>query len=521
MHESLGKALCIKSHPFETEGDMGIVKILFVHNGDRYVPYTPESEAEDGIFITHSYESATSAFDEDEIFCVTAYRESDRDDWKDGSGYKKRFVSNGSEISALNKYEMMPVINCPLPDKKTGIIDGGTVPPINKSFFVRSGEKAYGPFLASRANDDSYRLMPVNAPSLSLDTDHIVSIDMKDLAQCAVVHRSIQAAYLPNLNSIKEVIGSLDKIDFISDKDLIRYFAKHGFGKNIKKLSKSAAKGLLDAIDKHGQQKNSYKSHERLERLKDIMDDYLSQNDIGQDVINDWANSKQGERFLDKYVQDNSSKLLNDRIAKLEKDEQEERAKLEARRNKYQEEHDSEMARLSTELEKLRAKERDERQKIDDSIAEYRQQTEKQKKEEIQKQQAELMAKIEGLEKQRDDITSESDELSKKLEDLRHARSLQSYIENLEFQKDSLVRTIETKDALLSDTNELRKLAIQDKTLKQLMSLNSTIDSDQKIEFSEVVCNENPATRPEDYIESIKSHLDEQEGRSLSSPTVA
>ena len=233
------------------------------------------------------------------------------------------------------------------------------------------------------------------------------------------------------------------------------------------------------------------------------------------------THSKQGEKFLDKYVQDNSSKILNDRIAKLEKDAEEERAKLEARRNKYKEEHDSEIARLSAELEKLRVKERNDRQEIDEQLAEYRQQSEKQKKEEIQKQNAELMAEIEVLEKQRDAITSENAELGQELEHLRQARSLQSIIENLEFQKDSLVRTIETKDALLSDTNELRKLAIQDKTLKQLMSLNSTIDSDQKIEFSEVVCNENPATRPEDYIESIKSHLDEQDGRSLSRDEVA
>ena len=206
-----------------------------------------------------SYESSTNAFYEDEIFCINAYRESDRGDWKDGTGYKKRFVSNGTEISALNKYEMMPVINCSLPDKRTGIIDGGTVPPINKSFFVSSKEKAYGPFLASRASDDNYRLMPVSA-SLNLDADHIVSIDITELKKFAVIHRSTQDAYLPNLNSIKEMVGSLDKIDFISDKDLIRYFAKHGFGKNVKKLSKSAAKGLLDAIDKHSQQKTHIKA---------------------------------------------------------------------------------------------------------------------------------------------------------------------------------------------------------------------------------------------------------------------
>ena len=400
MHNSIGKALCIKDRTFGTDEDRGIVRILFTENDGIYEPYNPDTIAEDGVFIIHSYESGTSQFQDDEIFCLNSYRESDKDDWKEGSGYKKRYVSDGHEISPLNKYEMILLLEASLPDKKNGILSTSSTPPLGKLFFIHENDIIYGPFLANRNGEDVYAVVPFSVPSLALDTDHILSIRYSDIANLLVTNLHDNRKYLQNINKLKEVFNASDKIDFISDKDLIKYFAKNGFGKNVKKLSKSAARVLLDATDKYAQQKNSYKSSERIERLKSIMEDYLSQHDLGQEIINDWANTKQGHIFLEKYVHENSSTILNERISKLEETAKQEIEKLKTRIKKHQNDYDVEKARLEGDLEKLRTDERQERKRITDDLEDYRQQTEKQKEETLQEQAAELKSTIEDLRKQ-------------------------------------------------------------------------------------------------------------------------
>ena len=522
MYENFGKALCIKDRSFETDEDRGIVKILFTEDKNGgYSPYIPNSPAEDGIFIIHDYETGTNPFEENEIFCINSFRQSDKDDWKDGTGFKKRFVSDGLEISALSKFEMVPILNSSLPDKKSGILEGSVIPPTNKTFFIREGDTVYGPFLASRSGSDTYTLVPVNVPSLNLELDHILAVEYSTISSLLITNSASQNIYLPNINNIREINGSSPKIDYISDKDLIRYFAKHGFGRNIKKLSKSAARTLLDAADKYAQQKNSYKSSERLDRLKKIMEDYLSQDDIGQDIINEWANSKQGIKFLDKYVQDNRSTILHERISKLEEEAKQELADIEAKRKKYQDDHNAEKSRIDVELDKLRSTERQERQRIKNDLEDYLQQTEKQKEEALQEQAAELMASIDALKNEKTEIIFEKDSLESELDQFRRGRELKQWVDLLEMQKDELSRTVDERNALLKNPNELRKLAIQDKTLKQLLSLNLKPDSDQKIEFASVRCNNDPATSPKDYIDAIESYLDEQDGRTLTRDEVA
>ena len=522
MYDSLGKALCIKGRSLESEPDRGTVKILFIESEHRnqFKPYWPETEAEDGIFLTHDY-VAVNSFSSDEIFCINAYRQSDNDNWKESTGYLKKFVSRGAEVSKLNKQEMLPVIHCPLPDKKTGIIAAGIHLPENKYFFIRDAETVYGPFLAEKIADQGNQLIPLSTPSLSLDKDHIVAIDAQELERYTIEHPLTGEYFFPSLTSINKQLNDFKKIDFISDKELVRYYAKHGFGKNFKKLSKSEAKRFFDAIHSYNQQTNSYKSPERLERFKGILGDYLSHDDVGQDVLNEWLKSNHGELFFEQFIRNNKSKIVSGRLAKLDEEIENEHAQLAARTKKHKIECETEIERLTNELEKIKAEYKHEKQQVEEDLAAFRQQSEEFKKEEIHKQNAELMAEIESLEQRRKTITQENKALSEELELLRTGRSLQTVNELLEIRKDELQRIIEEKNALLNDPSALRKFITQHKTLKQLLSLQSSENTEQTVEFAKVVSCDQPSLRPEDYIEAIKSYLDEQDGRSFTRDEVA
>ena len=520
MYQTLGKAICIKDRSYQTDEDRGIIKILFIQDKDKFVPYTPKSTPEDGIFILHNYESNTNVFSENEMFCIDSYKESENDDWMDETRGKKKYISDGTKVSALNKFEMIPIINCPIPDKKTGIVDSRVTLPTNKTLFIKNGTSVYGPFLSQEDNDNNI-LIPIIPKNSGISEDHIISIKASKLAPYLVINRSTQDEYLPNFSSIREIVSSAEKFDFISDEKLIRFFAKHGFGKNVKKLAKSSAKSLIEAIAKITRQKDSYKKNERIDRLKSIMEDYLSSEDIGQDIINDWLASKSGNNFLDKYVQQNKSKILSEHITKLKKDVESERLDLESKQTQQKKFYETEKLRLDNKLNELKITTRQKQEEIENDLEEYRQQTEKQKKEVLQKQNAELLKKHECLKIDVTKMESYKKSLENEEKNLKQGFSLKDRVAYLKEQERELTFAIKEKETLLKDTKKLQELVIQDKTLKQLISLNSNINSEQKVEFSKVRCSEKPATSAEEYIDSIQSYLDERNGKSLSRDEIA
>ncbi|TNZ31231.1 hypothetical protein CGK50_24740, partial [Vibrio parahaemolyticus] len=77
--------------------------------------------------------------------------------------------------------------------------------------------------------------------------------------------------------------------------------------KQTKGLGKKEAERLQQIIADSEKANKFGKHDERLERLKGLLDRYLSEADIGFELVKNYLDSSSGQSFLNKYVEINKS----------------------------------------------------------------------------------------------------------------------------------------------------------------------------------------------------------------------
>ncbi|OKP05381.1 ATP-binding protein [Xenorhabdus eapokensis] len=316
------RLLVIKDENHSANPDMGLVIPLSHYNLDGSLEDIQSSEFPNGaIFVSKNFMSINQSFKSDEIFIINEYFESDDDDWKRNPRLQKHYTL-GNKSERLERHLFIPILNIDLPDIATGFIDYPFDLP-NNYFFIGDKENIYGPFKATK-QDDSWLLSPLTTPSpLQLNTDYIAKIPLSELKKynrlVTIKVKGSEKSFLRNLKDISAI--SFEQIDYISDVRLISYFTKNNFGKGKSYLlGKSEAQRLSQGIEEYVKKNKALSNNERLERLKNLLSDFLDKSDYGHDIISEYlTDNREGSIYLNNYFEKNRDLLLKEKNAELEK----------------------------------------------------------------------------------------------------------------------------------------------------------------------------------------------------------
>lgn len=360
------RLLVIKDENHSANPDMGLVIPLSHYNLDGTLVDIQPSEFPNGaIFVSKNFININQSFKTDEIFVLNEYFESDDEDWKRNSRLQKHYTL-GSKSERLERHLFVPVLDIKLPDIATGFLDYAFDLPSNY-FFIKNTESIYGPFKATK-QEDNWLLSPLTTPSpLQLNTDYIAKIPLATLFEKELIAkvnvRGAEKFFIRNLKDISTT--TFEQVDFISDVRLISYFTKNNFGKNKNSLlGKSEAQRLSQGIEEYVKKNKAISNNERLERLKNLLSDFLDESDYGSEIINEYlTDNREGSLYLNSYFEKNREFLLKEKNAELEKNFTDKKTELnselkEIERLVHQKKEELANENVKIEIEKKKAKER-------------------------------------------------------------------------------------------------------------------------------------------------------------------
>ena len=448
----------------------GIVQVIFTQNksgeiGEPDVKRFPTKT----VWISIGYEKIEENFKEGELFVIDKYQETDNDSPAyEVTSYDSRseYWAKGSAAKRLDISKYIPVIHAELPDKGTGIFSYKGVLPLGQ-FFILDSEFLYGPFSAS-STEDAVHAAPDQCMPLGLDGGNVAKLPVGILKESRVFlpltdgYQVSAIGFISCLKDITQVISTRDieKVDYISDSQLINYFAKNGFGAGSKSsLGRKPAEQLKNAISQQAKRNLISSGNERLERLIKILDQYLTQPDLGHDIIDNWLSSNKGKSFL--------KELAADEPAIFENHTKE----LDTHRGSLEEEID----RLSSEKRKLEGDVQTEKNRVQKArndanieIENIRKQTVQQQQEDRQKVMADLEKKIEGKETKLNEIQRELDTALETFKNVKTLEGLADEIKYHERRKDDLGAAVKAQERLLKSP-DLSEEAIKTQTLLDLI----------------------------------------------------
>lgn len=360
------RLLVVKDENHSANPDMGLVIPLSHYSLDGSLTDIQPGEFPNGaIFVSKNFLTMNQAFKNDEIFILNEYFESDEDDWKRNSRLQKHYTL-GNKSERLERHLFIPVLNINLPDIATGFVDYAFDLPSNY-FFISDKDSLYGPFKATK-QDDNWLLSPLTTPSpLQLNTDYIAKIPLSELNEKGLVVdltiKGSKKTFIRNLKDISTI--NFEQIDYISDVRLISYFTKNNFGKGKNSLlGKSEAQRLSQGIEDYVKKNKAISNNERLERLKHLLSDFLDKSDYGKDIINEYlTDNREGSLYLNSYFEKNRDFLLKEKNEELEKNFANKKNEINAEikeieRQLHLKKEELSNENLKIEVEKKRAKER-------------------------------------------------------------------------------------------------------------------------------------------------------------------
>ncbi|ELH6642217.1 hypothetical protein Q9K59_000001, partial [Escherichia coli] len=319
----MNRILVIKEENHTVNPDMGLViPVAYITENGAYEKIDTNDFPNGGIFISKGFMNISQQFGNDELFILTEFYESN-DDWKNNSRHQKHF-GLGNKVERLEKNYFIPIIKSELPDITTGFISHDIDAP-STQFFIENSDYIYGPFKASK-QDNNWQLSPLSTPSpLQLKQDHIARIGFNYIVEDKLSSEwNIKGENRNYINNLKDLSTlSYDQIDYISDTRLVSYFTKNGFGngfsKNKNPLGKSEAQKLSQGIDEYVKKNKVLENSERLKRLKELLGDFLDSSPFGQEIVQEFlAESRDGRLYLDNYFAKNKDLLVKQKSEELE-----------------------------------------------------------------------------------------------------------------------------------------------------------------------------------------------------------
>jgi hypothetical protein len=375
----MNRILVIKEENHTVNPDMGLViPVAYITENGAYEKIDTNDFPNGGIFISKGFMNISQQFGNDELFILTEFYESNDDDWKNNSRHQKHF-GLGNKVERLEKNYFIPIIKSELPDITTGFISHDIDAP-STQFFIENSDYIYGPFKASK-QDNNWQLSPLSTPSpLQLKQDHIARIGFKYIVEDKLSSEwNIKGENRNYINNLKDLSTlSYDQIDYISDTRLVSYFTKNGFGngfsKNKNPLGKSEAQKLSQGIDEYVKKNKVLENSERLKRLKELLGDFLDSSPFGQEIVQEFlAESRDGRLYLDNYFAKNKDLLVKQKSEELEEVTRVQKLKLDKELSDLErlianKKSEFEFEVKNVEAEKLKAK--DEIEKIKKQTAE-------------------------------------------------------------------------------------------------------------------------------------------------------
>lgn len=425
------------------------------------------------VFISRNYEEIDSKYNSDELFLIRANLSFDYEENRE-LPHKSKFWSDSSNLKPLDTNILIPIlISSNLPEKETGIwqnINPNDVP--NKPFFILMGNHVYGPFLP-QSKSENVEVAPYNTSLLGIPQNTISKIDWSHLENndlVLITHiNNKKKIFLKSLLLISDITTKREnQLDYISNANLINFFTKNGFGKNLGNLSKAEAtklKGLIESFSKEKSFNNNIQNNERFTRIKSILDEFIDHNNENYNIINNFLKSKEGQTYLESYFNKNQlemTKLLEDKIKKQHDDIYQQytyvlndkKSRLDKQYEIEKDLYSKQIAELKSELESLKNESKNAAEaKIDENI--------QNKKEELDK----INAQINQLLKDKLDAETlvEAKSYVKFLE-----KKTKEELKELEDQIETYNTTIETQKTLFKDNLNLSSAISQTKLIQSI-----------------------------------------------------
>lgn len=517
------RLLVVKDENHSANPDMGLVIPLSHYNLDGSLTDIQPAEFPNGaIFVSKNFLNINQTFKNDEIFVLNEYFESDEEDWKRNPRLQKHYTL-GSKSERLERHLFIPVLNINLPDIATGFVDYAFDLPSNY-FFVQDKESVYGPFKATK-QDDNWLLSPLTTPSpLQLNTDYIAKIALSELnSKNQIVSLKIKGAEKNFIRNLKDISAiKFEQIDYISDVRLISFFTKNSFGKGKSSLlGKSEAQRLSQGIEDYVKKNKAISNNERLERLKSLLSDFLDKSDYGSEIINEYlTDNREGSLYLNSYFEKNRDFLLKEKNAELEKNfanmkEQLNSELKEIERQVHLKKEELANENIKIELEKKKAKER---------IEDIKKQSDEDAHQELLKKQKELTEDNLKLEKNVVEHKKTIDTFLAMHENIKEFNSLHKELDYLKRRKQEMEtenRVIE--NAFITQKAMLESPQLPDK-LAEISTLTTILRGDKrknettpvfvnKIKKSNILFGKDSRT---DYINYLIQCFDADGGRTFS-----
>ncbi len=508
---ALNKLVVIKSAQLNEKQGF-VTPILTISDNEEFTPVFRLDYPQD-ILVSKGYPYIDTNYETSELFILKNHNLDE--DKTQQSGSPRYWARDESAFSALTASTLLPIVSVPLPSKENGILPIGVTPP-SRPFFILDDEYLFGPLTSSQTEDDRYIVEPYVHPSLSFGRGYIGRFPLSDIANCLVETKinDESVLYISSFKQLSSHRNDKSTIDYVSNDQLLKVVNQLGFGKQTKGLGKKEAERLQQIIGDSEKANKFGKHDERLERLKGLLDRYLSEADIGFELVNSYLDSSSGRSFLNNYVEANKSTLLSDFIDKVKTDAKEEEKKIQ---QKLQEQR-SQIAIKGQEITQIVETVAQKRREAQDEINRIAAETEDEVRQTLKLKQQELSENIVVLE---DKQTSLEKKIKSKVEHLELVNEIEKLKDECNYyEKHSkrLESTVKGFEATLKndDTEELARKIGEMEAINRVLNGKSASVSKPVQRYSPVTFCESEPDTAEKVVDAIGAHFAQDNGRVFS-----
>jgi len=492
---------------------------LKINSGERFIPVNTDEYPAD-ILLSRDYPQVDETYAQNELFMLNSH---ELDLNKTEEKGKLCYWADIKNISSIPSNMLLPILEIALPDKRLGLLPLGVTPP-RGTFFIRDSDCLYGPLTssASQSYDGCYIIEPFVHPSFSFGKGNLGKFLVKDISDC-IIEFFINRQNITRVSSLKELATFKVNdgfIDFLSDDQLIKVLNQQGFGKKIKALGKKEADRLQEIIIQNEKINKFVKEDERLKRLKGLLSRFLNEADIGFGLIKEYLGSTEGHNFLNGYVEQNSSTLLNDHLEEVKAKAKEKELRI----NKDLEIKDAEIEAKLQEIVKIEELVLMKKNESQLKIAEMEAETKDKIRQQLEAQEQELSEQVSLKQSELDDLVVKQEEREKEISSKLEVLGLVDSISQINKRRDFLVehsKELENTvkgytDTLKGDDNsDLAKKIGEMQAITKVLNGTSTIVSSKNV-YKPVVFSEQLPSTAEEVVDSLSHHFMQDSGRPFS-----
>ena len=509
-----------KRRPLLEDDNKGFLTPLLSVTEDGDLQYIDNSDYPSDIFVSQAYRSIDNTYSEHEPFLLSVHFQ---DEDKSESAGENRYWTDGKYAKSLPAGYLIPVVNAILPPAESSRLPSGLKAP-KTPFFIQDAqqESLFGLFMATEEGDNGQLLEPRSSNALNYASYAIAKFNQNDISDC-LVELSINGVLKTFVSTIKKLSQhTYDAHEYMSNSRLITYFNSMQAGKKNTFLSKREADKLKQGIAQFERQHMNFKGNPHLERLKTVLDEYLAATDSGHQIVRDYFESTKGKTFLEDYVSKNKDALLSDQISKIEADAK----KQETEAKRRIEQIEIQIGKKQGELKSVSDEITQARRDAELTIQIIKEETEVKRRENLKELESELQAEIEKLEQERDKITEDVESRLKKLQLVEQVEDLNTEIKVLEREiskrkgeNEELNKARKSVEDTLKNSDlaaKVGEMAVVSRVLK-----GGSVTSEEHSKFKPLEFVTEPPNSAAEVVDAVRSHLDEDYGKTFSDVEMA